>query len=621
MPFPPFRLLLVDLATGQSRFEGVPQEDQRAFLGGASLGAHLLYPHLMPELDPLGPAAPLLFLAGPLTGTAGPAVGRAAFCARSPATGLWGESNIGGHIGYELRSAGYDGLVITGSSTSPCTLWLHDGRAELLPAQDLWGRTDTYETQDRLRSTLGDPRIRVACIGAGGEAGLPFASILCDHGRVAGRTGLGAVMGAKRLKAIAIRGRASIPLAEPEAFGEIRTRTNIALRNDTLSRAIRATGTSGGLEYWAYLGSMPVHYYTGGFFEGANRISGSAVSETVLSGVSACHGCVIACGRVVRLEDGANRKGPEYETIVGFGPNLGIEDVAAITMLGELCDRYGLDTISLSNTIGLAYLLFQEGILTAKDAGGLSLTWGNAKAAEELIHLSVKRDGLGALLALGARGLADHFGVREMAAQVNGLEVAYHDPRGSSGMALVYATSPRGACHNQSDYFMVDTLGQTAEAIGIDFYDRHAGAEKAANVARHQDWRTLANALVLCLFSNVEPSVVRDLVNQATGFDYTLDELLTAGERAWNLKRAINVRLGLERRDDRLPGHLLRPLPEGGSAGFVPPLEEMLAAYYDCRGWDRGSGKPSRERLEGLGLANVANDLWPTPDLADRSGR
>jgi len=621
MSAPPFRLLYVDLESGACRRETLAPDPQRAFVGGASLGAHLLYPSLTRELDPLGPSAPLLFLGGPLTGTAGPAVGRAAFCGKSPATGLWAESNIGGHIGAELRAAGYDGLVIEGASAAPCTLWIHDGFAEKLPAGDLWGKTDTYETQDRLRSALADPRIRVACIGVGGEQQLPFASILCDHGRVAGRTGLGAVMGAKRLKAIAVRGKQPIPLAEPAEFARVRSRTNVELREDNLSRAVRATGTSGSLEYFAYLGTMPAHYYTGGLYEAAGRVSGSAMAETVLSRVSACHGCVIACGRVVRLGDGAERKGPEYETIVGFGPNLGIDDLSTITMLGELCDRYGIDTISVSNTIGLAYLLFHEGILRGEDAGGLSLVWGNAAAAEELIHATVRREGLGALVALGARGLAEHFGVPEMAAQVNGLEVAYHDPRGSSGMALVYATSPRGACHNQSDYFMVDTLGHTAEPIGIDFYDRHAGAEKAANVARHQDWRTLANALVLCLFSNVEPSVVLELVNRATGLDYSLEELLRAGERGWNVKRAINVRLGLEREDDRLPGHLLRPLPEGGSAGFVPPLEEMLAAYYAHRGWDPVSGKPSRDRLLALGLPGVSQDLWGDPGPSSRGSR
>jgi aldehyde:ferredoxin oxidoreductase len=614
MSAPPFRLLSINLDTGNAAPRDVTAEDQRGFLGGPSLGACVLYPELTRELDPLSPRAPFLFITGPLTGTSGPAVGRAAFCGKSPATGLWAESNIGGHVGPELRAAGFDGLLITGRAPEPCYLWIRDGRAEILRADGLWGTADTYETQERIRLEHGDRLIRVACIGKGGEERLPFANILCDHGRVAGRTGLGAVMGSKNLKAIAVRGEGAVPLAAPKAFGDARREANVALRTDNLSRAVRATGTAGGLEYWSYLGSMPVRYYTGGEYGASARVSGSAIAETILTGVSTCHGCVIACGRVVRLDDGAQRKGPEYETIVGFGPNLGIEDVSAITLLGELCDRYGVDTISLSNTIGLAYLLYQEGILTQKDAGGLRLTWGNAEAAERLIHATIRREGIGVLLAEGSRALAARFGVPEMAAQVNGLEVAYHDPRGSSGMALVYATSPRGACHNQSDYFMVDTLGQTAESLGIALFDRQAGAEKAANVARHQDWRTLCNSLVLCLFANVEPEAVRDLLRHAIGFDLTLEDILRIGERAWNLKRAINMRLGLRRNDDRLPGHLLSALKEGGSAGYVPPLQEMLEEYYRVRGWDPVDGKPSRSRLEALGLGSVADDLWGRPE-------
>jgi aldehyde:ferredoxin oxidoreductase len=610
MANPAFRLLRVNLETGEAAWGEAAEGEGRALLGGPSLAARLLYADLTADLDPLSPTAPLAFVTGPLTGTAGPAVGRAAFCAKSPATGLWSESNIGGHIGPELRGAGIDGLILTGRAASPSYLWLHDGRAEVLPADGLWGATDTYETQERIRATHGDRLIRVACIGAGGEAGLPFAGILCDHGRVAGRTGLGAVMGAKNLKAIAVRGRAPIPLADPKRYAEARSAANVALRADTLSRAIRSTGTAGGLEYWSYLASMPVRYYTGGDYGGTAQVSGSAMAETILSGVSTCHGCVIACGRVVRLEDGVERKGPEYETIVGFGPNLGIEDLSAITLLGELSDRYGLDTISLSNTMGLAYFLYQEGILKESDAGGLRLEWGNAAAAERLIHATVRREGLGALVALGSRALADHFGVREMAAQVNGLETAYHDPRGSSGMALVYATSPRGACHNQSDYFMVDTLGHTAETLGITLFDRHAGAEKAANVARHQDWRTVANSLVMCLFANVEPLAVVDLVRHATGHDLGLEDLLLSGERAWNLKRAINIRMGLRRENDRLPKHLLTALREGGSAGYVPPIDEMLEAYYRARGWDPATGRPTRAKLDDLGLEGVAADLW-----------
>jgi aldehyde:ferredoxin oxidoreductase len=420
---------------------------------------------------------------------------------------------------------------------------------------------------------------------------------------------MGAVMGSKHLKAIAVRGKKAIPVSQPERFGTLRREANIALKEDTLSLAMRQAGTAAVSDYLDYLGVMPKRYFTGDIFEGMDRVSGSTMANTILSKVSACHGCVIACGRRVKLDDGQERKGPEYETIAGFGPNLGIDDLEAITMLGEWCDRYGMDTISLSNTIGLAFLMFERGLMTKGDADGFELRWGDAEMVLGLVHQTAKREGFGELLAEGALALATRFGNPELAAQVNGLEVAYHDPRGASGMALVYATSPRGACHNQSDYFMVD-LSQTVDELGIEFYERQAGAEKAANVARHQDWVTASNALVICIFANVPPKMVTDLTNAATGFELTIDEMLAIGERAWNLKRVINNRLGVGRSNDRLPGHLMTPLTGGGSADYVPPLDEMLNAYYMARDWDAKSGKPTAERLKKLDLEWANPDIW-----------
>jgi len=603
------RILTIDLSTGATGRIEVAADDQRDFIGGASLAARLLYPKLTPDLDPLGPAAPLLFLTGPLTGSAGPAVGRFVVCARSPATGRWGESNVGGFFGPELREAGWDGLWIVGRAERPVYLWIHNGAAEIRSAEDLWGRLDTYETQARIRRDVGDRLARVASIGLAGENGLPFAAILCDHGRMAGRTGMGAVMGAKNLKAVAVRGHDPIPLSDPSGFAATRRRSNVALASDTVTRALRIGGSASAAEYFDYLGIMPKRYFTRGMSPTAHVASGAEMAETVLSGVSSCHACVIACGRRVRLEDGEERKGPEYETLMGFGPNLEIGDRAAIVRLGELCDRYGMDTISLSNTIGLAFFLFQEGRLKPSDTGGLRLLWGDASVVETLIHQTARREGLGRLLAEGARSLAVRMGVPEAAAQVNGLELAYHDPRGASGMALVYATSPRGACHNQGDYFMVE-IGQVLDDLGIGLRERQGGPEKAGNVARHQDWRTVGNALVLCQLANVPPADVVSLLTEATGFEYTLESLMACGERAWNLKRAINCRLGLRAHDDRLPDLFRSPLPDGPAAGFVPPFEEMMAAYYSTRGWDPRSGRPTADRLETLGLTDVAHDLW-----------
>jgi aldehyde:ferredoxin oxidoreductase len=268
-----------------------------------------------------------------------------------------------------------------------------------------------------------------------------------------------------------------------------------------------------------------------------------------------------------------------------------------------------MDTISCANTIGLVFHLFEKGIVTEKDTGGITLNWGDVDAIEQLVHLIGRRAGIGDLLAQGSRRFGAHFQAEEEAVQVNGLEVAYHDPRGVSGMALSYATSPRGACHNQSDYFFVD-WGHTQDGLGITYFDRHAQAEKVPNVVRHQDWRTVFNSIVMCIFANTAPEMQVKLINAACGLDWTLEDMLKCGERGWNLKRAINNRMGLRRANDKLPKALLTPFPDGGSAGFKPDISGMLSAYYEARGWDAQTGKPTREKLSQLGLDDISDDLW-----------
>ncbi|PWH13228.1 MAG: aldehyde ferredoxin oxidoreductase [Anaerolineae bacterium] len=596
-------ILKINLSTRQIESFSIPTDWEQDFLGGASLAARLLYDALTPELNPLAPEAPLLILNGPLSGTAGPTVGRFVVCGKSPATHLWAESNCGGFFGPELRMAGWDGIWITGQAEHPVYLLIQDSNVEICPAEWLWGK-DTYEIQEILKQQHGISGLRTLGIGLAGEHLLPYALLLCDHGRVAGRTGLGAVMGSKHLKAISVKGTGKVPVFDPAGYAPRRSAANLALKADPMTSVLNSLGTAGAADYFNYLGEQPKKYFSAGLLEGADNISGASISETILVGKSACHACVIACGRVVKLEDGEKRKGPEYETLVGFGPNLGITNPKVVTRLGELCDRYGVDSISMSGTIGLAFRLYELGIIHPDDADGLELVWGNAAAVEQCIHQAVHRQGFGQLLALGAKRLAEHFGAPEQAIQVNGLEVAYHDPRGASGMAIVYATSPRGACHNQSDYFLAD-IGQVDASLGLEFYDRHAGAEKAANVARHQDFRTVNNALVLCMFANVPPETMVELINAACGYHWTLQDLLRAGERAWNLKRLINLKLGLTRANDTLPLPLRQPYAEGGSAGYLIPFDEMMQAYYIARGWDPLTGIPKPEKLQALGLLNL----------------
>jgi aldehyde:ferredoxin oxidoreductase len=601
-------ILKIDLAAGTTEEYRIPEKWEKDFLGGASLAARILYASLRRELDPLSPEAPLLFMMGPMTGTSGPTTGRFVVCGKGPATGLWAESNIGGFWGPELRAAGYDGLWITGKAKEPVYLWINGRNIEVRNAAHLWGQ-DTYTTQDKVKEEIGEKSAHVCVIGPAGEKLVLFASIMCDHGRMAGRTGMGAVMGAKNLKAIAVRGTNPIPVFDLTKYAPLRSESNRALKQDNEATVLREIGTAGAANYAEYLGAMPVKYYTHGSFANVDNISGAKMTETILAARSACQGCVIACGRVVKLGDGAKRKGPEYETIIGFGANLLNDSLESIVDLGELCDRYGMDTISTSNTIGLAFHLFEKGVITEEDTGSIELKWGEIDTVEQLVNLIGRREGIGDMMAQGSRRFGAHFNAEEEAVQVNGLEVAYHDPRGVSGMALSYATSPRGACHNQSDYFVVD-WGHTNEQLGIEFYSRHAQAEKARNVARHQDWRTVFNSIVMCIFANVEPQMQVRLINAACGLDWRIEDMMKAGERAWNLKRAINNRMGLTRANDKLPKALLEPFPDGGSAGYVPDIQRMLHVYYEARGWDFETGYPSKEKLLDLGLQDVSADLW-----------
>src|SRR4030043_2000736 len=328
-------ILHINLTNGLIDHIYVPYEWEVDYLGGASLAARLLYKELIPNLDPLSASAPLLFMNGPLTGTSGPAVGRFVICAKSPATGLWGESNCGGFWGPELRMTGYDGIWLTGKAEKPVYITIIGDAIEIKSAEHLWGM-DKYSTQAAIKAALDVKNPRVAVIGPAGESQIPITFILTDHGRVAGRTGMGAVMGSKNLKAIAVKGNRIIPVADKEKYNRLRSIINQELKADSYTDVLHELGSAGAAEYFDYLADMPKKYFQNGVYEGAKNISGSSIAESILVGTGACHACVIACGRVVRLEQGEKRKGPEYETLVGFGPNLYLNDPVIITRLGEL---------------------------------------------------------------------------------------------------------------------------------------------------------------------------------------------------------------------------------------------------------------------------------------------
>jgi len=588
------RLLWVDLTERRVWDEPLDEEWARQFVGGSGLAARILYEMVDGHTDPLGPENPLVLMTGPLVGTPMPSAGRLSVCALSPLTGIWGESNTGGFVGPELRFAGYDGVVITGRADRPVWLSIVEGRAELHDAADLWG-ADAYETQERVREAMGQPRARVLCIGPAGERGVKFAAVMNDHGRAAGRTGMGAVMGAKNLKAVALRGTAKVPVADPDGLKEVVREINANVDEDMAAMALRLAGTAGYVDMALMYGDLPIRYYQQGEWEPAGNLSGVLLADRYLTRSTACYRCPIACGRETRAPSYGLEKvdGPEYETLGALGSLLMIDDLEAVIYAGHLCNLYGLDTISTGCTIGLACEMFERGVLTPADADGLEIRYGDAAMAHRLIEMIARRKGFGDLLAEGSAALAERFGVPELAAVVNRLEVPMHDPRAFVGMAVTYALSPRGACHMQGDMYGVDTGQGPPVELGIIPGDRFDDSEEKGRIAaRQQAWRNLYNGMILCQFQNPGVERVLRALNAVTGWDLEPEDLLRLGKGIVTLKRRLNLRRGLTRENDRLPDLLMRPLAEGGTEGTVPDLDRLLAGAYAEFGWDPETGEP-----------------------------
>jgi len=588
------RILRVDLSRGELRDEPLNEDHARLYVGGSGLAARYLYDEINRDTDPLGPGNPLLFLTGPLVGTSMSSAGRYSVCARSPLTRIWGEANSGGFFGPELRCAGYDGVWFSGASEHPVWLSVVEGEAALHDARDLWG-SDIYVTQQRLRESLGDARARVACIGLAGEHQVRLAGIANDHGRFAARTGLGAVMGSKNLKAIAVRGTARVPLHAPDEFKRLTNQVLTLFKEDMPSQSLRDFGTAGYVNVGHMFGDFPIRYFQVGEHRSADALSGVDMAEKFQRRNTACHKCIIACGRETRSPAYNDDKvdGPEYETVGALGSLLMIFDLEAVIHAGHLCNLYGMDTISLGVTIGLACELFERGLLTSADTGGLEVRYGDAEMVFRLIELTARREGFGAVLAEGNAALAERAGVPELSATVNRLEAPMHDPRAFIGMAVTYALSPRGVCHMEGNMFDLD-LGQShMEEVGLVMGNRHENSvEKGRTAARLQAWRNLYNSLTLCQFENPPVPLLVEAINALTGWGFSADDLMAAGKRIVNLKRRLNFKLGMTPLDDRLPDLLLKPLEKGGAAGYVPDMPTLLSGAYAEFGWNPATGLP-----------------------------
>ncbi|OLS31407.1 MAG: Tungsten-containing aldehyde ferredoxin oxidoreductase [Candidatus Thorarchaeota archaeon AB_25] len=599
------KILRVDLSAGSTSVTSIDEKLLRGFIGGAGLGARLLYDMIDANTDPLSPENPLLYLTGPLCGTMAPTGSKSTFCSRSPKTGILGYSTVGGHIGADLKFAGYDGIIFTGASAEPSYLLVEDLDVEIRNAKHLWGK-NTEQVWEKLKKETGHKNAGIARIGLAGENLVKYASIIVDHHRAAGRTGQGAVMGSKKLKAIVIHGtNRKVPVADEVGMREYASELNKDKEEDPTFRMYSDLGTAGFTDMASMMwGSLPAGYYTVPEFDTYN-LSGTTVRETILTGKSACYRCPIACGRVIEIPKGKYKMekyaGPELEVTGTMGSLILNNNVEAVAYANRILNQLGIDTISGGNTIAFAYYLFKEGKISADDLDGITPEWGEVESAIALAEKIANREGIGDLMAEGALEFGEKFGVPELAVQVNGLEFPQHDPRGFSGHAIGYATSPRGACHMSADMYNVQ-MGQPNEAFNIESDDRFAN--EAELVARLQDFRSLTNSSVNCNFYPIDGDQLLKLIQLATGWDIDIDELVQTGERIFTMMRLLNLKLGYDSKNEGLPELVLRPL-EGATEGHVPDIEAQLKTWYEYRGWDRKSGKPPKKKLEKLGLGDL----------------
>jgi aldehyde:ferredoxin oxidoreductase len=610
------KILRVNLTKGTISEESINEKDARSFLGGSGLATNYLFHELEKGVDPLGPDNKLIFMTGPLTGTLSPSSGRFSAVSKSPLTGLWGHADSGGRWGVDLKRSGFDGIIIEGVSQSPVYLVINDGTAELKPADKMWGR-GVQETTDTIKNSDGQ-KFNISCIGIAGENLVRYAAIMNDVHRALGRCGLGAVMGSKRLKAIAVTGTHKIELADKAAFSEAAKAATEFIDESLLKMTLEVYGTDMVLDLVNVKGGLPTRNWQSGTCTYADNINGPAINEKILIGKKACFSCPIACGRLSEVKTGKYKckgEGPEYETIGALGPMCDVDDLDAIMYANLLCNDYGLDTISTGSTIAFAMECFEKGILTKQETNNLEVNFGNADAVIELIHRIARRENIGDLLAEGTMRLAEKWGrgSATFAMHVKGLELPAYDCRATKITGLGFATANRGGDHItayvQGPTFL-DIPFLVVEKSTIEDATIENPAE-AQVVKDLEDALTVFDCIGCCKFMGMA-LMAEDLVPvlaNATGWDIDEKEFRKGGERVVNLARIFNVREGVTRADDTLPKRLLEePQAEGPAKGFVVDLQPLLDAYYEFRGWDATTGWPTIAKLQELGLDHLISE-------------
>jgi len=611
---------LVDLTERKVSEYLIPEDWYVRHLGGRGIGTRILIEEVVRKgisIDPLGEENILVFGTGPMQGTGAPGSGKHVIMGWSPKTGTINESYAGGFFGHELAQTGFDGVIIRGISAEPVFVVVKEEGVAILPAAELWGR-ETAFCDKVLRERYGE-RARVACIGPAGERGVRFACIVHDRNRVAGRPGFGAVMGSKNLKAVVVVGDRRKDFADPDGLRvAVRSFAQLTISNPGLQELGRF-GTSGGVLGLNELGILPTRNFSEGYFERAAEISGQRMAETILVGRDTCAGCPVRCKRVVNTAFAGEKVspeygGPEYETIAAFGSLCLIDDLSAIALANQKCNQYGLDTISTGVLIAYLMEATEKGLI--KEGSDLAIHWGDAKRMIALIDSIGMCKGPGDFLAQGLAKVAEEIGGQEFAVHIKGVEVPLHEPRGKKGLAISYATSPRGATHLEAIHdTMLEGENPTPELGVTEPADRLSWEDKPRLCKIYEDLYSFVNSCILCGFVSWDQSVageyypfpvIRDVLRAATGIDLDVEEMMRIGERNYAIRRIAAAYSGYTQADDDLPPRLKEPLKNGACAGERienKVLSRAIRQYYELRGFDAYG--PTDETLRRLGC----NDL------------
>jgi len=612
------KVLKIDLGSGTIDTIDLNPEMLKTHVGGSSLAARLFFESDGYHYKPLQAESPLYIMTGPMVGTNFPGTSRFVFCSRSPLTGIWGESASGGFWGAELKKAGFDGVIIEGKAAAPSYIVIDDSNVSVEDAEEFWGM-DTYQTIDALKGQHKDQRsVRVLTIGPAGENLVKYAAVCNDRAHYFGRTGMGAVMGSKYLKAIVVRGTGKVPIADQEAYQAARKAALADIKESMISASMRDLGTAAAMDMGMMTGDVPIKNWSiGEDYEMAAALGGPAIHETILEGRVACYACPIGCKPVVAIDHPkypiSKGPGPEYETCATFGTMIMNDDLNAVAYANELCNRLGLDTITCGATIAFMMDCYANGLLSRQDLDGVDMTWGDVDAAIEMVKKIAHREGFGDRAAEGSQALAASIGeaAEKYAVTVKGLELPMHDPRGFHGLGLAYMNSNRGACHLQHTVQAVEQGMVAWPEVGLE--EDYAALEstgKAKMVCISENIGQVANAACVCNFVHWAMGLGRflDGFNAVTGYGFGMDEFLVAGQRAWVLKRALNNLMGVRAADDRLPQKVLTPTAEGAAAGSVPDENLMRQEYYEIRGLD-DRGVPKMQLLHSLNLEFLQTKL------------